>query len=186
MAKLPVKYALWLLLLLFIVIGTIFVYRISRTITPVNEDNLAVIIEVIDGDTYKVRFRGKEEKLRLIGIDTPETQANRKAHKNAEEQNQSLESIREMGDHARAYVRTLIPPGTRLRLEFDMQIRDRYDRLLAYAYLENGEMLNEKIIAEGYASPMTYPPNIRHQQNFLSLYQKARLQKKGLWKTHEK
>lgn len=185
MAKLPLKYALWLLLLLCVVFGTLFIYRLSCTTSAVNRDDWAVLIEVIDGDTYKVRFRGKEEKLRLIGIDTPETQANRKAHKDADKQNQSLESIREMGDQAREYVRSLIPPGTRLRLEFDVQIRDRYDRLLAYAYLENGEMLNEKIIAEGYASPMTYPPNIRYQPNFLSLYQKARLQKKGLWKSDQ-
>ncbi len=143
----------------------------------------ARVVRVIDGDTYIINYGGREEKLRLIGIDTPETRANRKALKDALDSEHDVETMLAMGNESREWVRTLVPAGAEITLEFDVQQRDKYGRLLAYVYLENGEMLNEKIIAEGYASPMTYPPNIRYQHLFTVKYQKARYEKKGLWKS---
>ncbi len=150
---------------------------------PADGELTAIILKVIDGDTYSIRHLGAEEKLRLIGIDTPETQANRKAKKDMERYEHDIKTMNAMGNEARKYAQSLLREGSRVRLEFDVQKRDRYGRLLAYVYLENGEMLNEKIIAEGYATPMTYPPNVRYQQLFTVRYQDARYQKKGLWKT---
>jgi micrococcal nuclease len=60
--------------------------------------------------------------------------------------------------------------------------RDRYGRLLCYVYLRNGKMLNEEIVKAGYASLLTYPPNVKYQSVFLKAYREAREKKRGLWK----
>jgi micrococcal nuclease len=69
-----------------------------------------------------------------------------------------------------------------LRLNFDVEKRDKYGRLLAYVYLSNGKMLNEEIVKAGYANLMTIPPNVRYQERFLKDYREARENRKGLWK----
>ncbi|MFA5005554.1 MAG: thermonuclease family protein, partial [Candidatus Omnitrophota bacterium] len=71
--------------------------------------------------------------------------------------------------------------GKKVKLEFDIERRDRYGRLLAYAYLEDGTFVNAEIIRQGYASLMTYPPNVKYADMFLKLYQEARVNKRGLW-----
>ena len=57
-----------------------------------------------------------------------------------------------------------------------------YHKLLAYVYLENGEMLNEKLVKEGYAKVATYPPNVKYVEKFESLQKQARENKVGFWK----
>jgi micrococcal nuclease len=71
--------------------------------------------------------------------------------------------------------------GKRVRLEFDVERYDKYKRILAYVYLEDGTFVNAKIVQEGYASLMTYPPNVKYADLFLKLYQEARQNKRGLW-----
>lgn len=180
---LSLKRLLWLLLIATLLTAVVLFFTQYR-MGPADEKK-AYVLRVIDGDTFLIRYCGKEEKLRLIGIDTPETRANRKASKDADRSDHDLRTIMAMGDEARAYVQLIVPRGTEIALEFDVQQRDQYGRLLAYVYLQNGEMLNEKIIADGYARPMTYPPNIKYQQLFVVQYQKARYEKKGLWKSPE-
>jgi micrococcal nuclease len=172
---------LFTLLIVAVILTVGLIYYTDHQVMS-GDENSAVIVRVIDGDTYLIRYLGKEEKLRLIGIDTPETQANRKARKDMDRYEKDIKSMIELGNEARNFVNKLIPAGTKIRLEFDVQRRDQYGRLLAYVYLENGEMLNEKIIAEGYANPMTYPPNVKYHQLFMIKYQDARYFKKGLWK----
>ena len=72
--------------------------------------------------------------------------------------------------------------GDTVQIEFDVQQRDKYRRLLGYVYLADGRMLNEEIIKSGYASLMTYPPNVKYQDRFLKAYRAARSEKRGLWK----
>ena len=67
-------------------------------------------------------------------------------------------------------------------IELDVQARNQYGRLLAYAYLSNGKMLNEEIVKAGYANVMTIPPNVKYQETFLRAYREARENKRGLWK----
>ena len=66
-------------------------------------------------------------------------------------------------------------------VEFDVQKRDRYKRLLGYVYLQDGRMLNEIIVRSGYASLMTIPPNVKYKDRFLKAYRAARDEKLGLW-----
>jgi micrococcal nuclease len=87
-----------------------------------------------------------------------------------------------MGKEATECVRSLVKQGDTLKMEFDVQKRDKYGRLLGYVYLSNGKMLNEEIVKAGYANLMTIPPNVKYQERFLKAYKEAREHGRGLWK----
>lgn len=131
----------------------------------------------VDGDTLKLN---NGERVRLIGVDTPETHENPKLLRDAKKSGEDVQTILQMGREAHDFTRK-IAEGQEVRLEFDVQSRDRYGRLLAYVYLSDGTFLNEEIIRSGYAYPMTIPPNVRHAQNFRSLFEQARAKHLGLW-----
>ncbi len=124
---------------------------------------------------------GKEESIRLIGIDTPESRVNKKAKRDAKRSGQDIKTITAMGKRATEYVESLVKTGDLITIEFDAQQRDRYDRLLGYVYLSNGKMLNEEIVKAGYANVMTIPPNVKYKDKFLKAYKHARERKRGLW-----
>lgn len=132
---------------------------------------------VVDGDTLKL---DGGERVRLLGIDTPEMHESGKLLRDAARSGQDAGTIQKLGRRAYEYVRPLIE-GKNVRLEFDIQTRDKYGRLLAYVYLEDGRFLNKMIIENGYASPLTIPPNIKHADEFRVLYKTAREQHLGLW-----
>ncbi|MFQ5989748.1 MAG: thermonuclease family protein [Candidatus Methylomirabilales bacterium] len=69
-----------------------------------------------------------------------------------------------------------------VHLEFDVEQRDRYKRLLAYVYLDDCTFVNAWLVEHGYAQVMTVPPNVKYQDLFLKLQREAREQKRGLWK----
>lgn len=150
--------------------------------TLLQASDLATAIKIVDGDTLKINYEGRETNVRLIGIDTPESKSNKKAAKDAQRSKQDVTTITSMGREATNFVKTLVKPGDKIRVEFDIQQRDRYGRLLCYIYLPNGKMLNEEIVKCGFASPMTIPPNIKHSDKFLKAYEEARKNNKGLWK----
>ena len=141
------------------------------------------VLYVIDGDTIKVTLAGRKESVRLIGIDTPESKANVKAKKDSSRSGQDLKTILSLGKAASAFTKSLVKPGDLVYLEQDVQPRDRYHRILAYVHLKSGKMLNEEIIAAGYASVMTIPPNIKYRERFLNGYRAAREGRLGLWAT---
>jgi len=151
-------------------------------VSMVNAYNAAIVVRVVDGDTLKIEMNGHEEAVRLIGIDTPESKINKKAKKDAVKTNHDIETITAMGREAARYVRTLIRKGDTVSIEFDVQKRDKYNRLLVYAYLSDGKMLNEEIIKAGYANVMTYPPNVKYQERFVKAYREARDTKRGLYR----
>jgi micrococcal nuclease len=140
------------------------------------------VTRIVDGDTLKVFYLGSEESIRLIGIDTPESRANKKTKRDAERSGQDIDTIIAMGKRATEYVKSLVKPGDLITIEFDAQERDRYGRLLCYVYLSNGKMLNEEVVKAGYANVMTIPPNVKYKDKFLKAYQEARESKRGLWK----
>ena len=149
----------------------------QRTVLPQNNSNLYVT-RAIDGDTIKL---STGEHVRLIGIDTPESRYNTKLERDAARSRKDMKAIINMGKEASNFTRHLVE-GERVRLEFDVQKRDKYGRLLAYVYLEDGTFVNAKIMEEGYAQVMTIPPNIKYADLFLKLQQDARKNGKGLWK----
>jgi len=143
---------------------------------------IARVEKIVDGDTIKINFRGNTENIRLIGIDTPGSRANSKAKKDAEKSGQDVETITAMGKEATNYVKSIVNLGDNISIEFDVQLRDMYGRLLGYIYLKNGEMLNENIVSAGYANVMTIPPNVKYQNRFLAANEDARENNRGLWK----
>ena len=152
--------------------------------TGCNKKNPAGFVEVkkiVDGDTYHIIYDGREESVRLIGIDTPESRRNAKAKKDASRSGDDLDKIVEMGKSATEFAKSIVKPGDQLRIELDVQERDKYGRLLVYLYFPDGRMLNEILVKEGYASPLTYPPNVKYQTRFSDAYTYARENYKGLW-----
>ena len=139
------------------------------------------IIRIVDGDTLSIEYKGRKENIRLIGIETPESRINRKARKDAARSSNDIGTITSMGKEAARFVKTLVKPGDPVLIEFDRQPRDKYGRLLGYVYLADKKMLNEEIVKAGYASLLTYPPNVKYQGRFLRAYREARQNRRGLW-----
>ena len=128
-----------------------------------------VIQRAIDGDTVDL---SDGRHLRYIGIDTPDVRRRRG--------DRWVEEPEPFGREASARNRQLVE-GKRVRLEFDVQKRDRYGRLLAYVHLGD-LMVNAELMQEGFAQPMTIPPNVKHAELFRRLAQEARQNRRGLWR----
>ena len=141
----------------------------------------AFVSRVIDGDTIEIMVAGHSERLRLIGIDTPESRSNHRALEQASRSHSSKESILAMGTCAKQFTSLLLPYGQSVRLETDRRTRDKYGRLLAYIYLPSGEMANEIILSSGYAYPLSIPPNILHEERFKRNFRDSVAKKRGLW-----
>lgn len=135
------------------------------------EGDLYSVKRVVDGDTIIVIINGKEERLRLIGINTPET-----VHPN--------KGVELFGREASEYTKGQLK-GKEVLLEFDIEKRDKYERLLAYVWLE-GKMLNELLVANGYAQVATHPPNIKYVDRFVAAQKHARENSLGLWGVYQK
>jgi micrococcal nuclease len=114
---------------------------------PARDGGRATVLAVIDGDTIVVDIGGAHETLRLLGIDTPETVA----------PDRPVECF---GPEASRRTRAVLPEGTAVRLERDVEARDRYDRLLAYVHREADDLfVNEHLVARGFASVLSIAPN---------------------------
>ena len=143
---------------------------------------LVTVTRIIDGDSIKILYKDKKQNVRLIGIDTPENVANKKAQKDSEYSNIYIGNIIVMGQKATVFTESLVNPGDMVNIEFDIKRIDRYGKLHCYVWLKNGLMLNEEIIKAGYAVPKTIEPNIKYQDRFVSGYKLARKNRVGLWK----
>ncbi|MFN4220159.1 MAG: thermonuclease family protein [bacterium] len=143
------------------------------------------LIKVIDGDTLLVRSNKEEFKVRLIGIDTPESSYNKKLIRDSQKTSKNTQEILEMGRKSKEFTKKLVSSSKYLYLEYDVQTYDKYNRKLAYVYLDNKEMLNYILIREGYAKVYTFPPNVKYQEKFVEAQKLAQQQKKGLWKGSE-
>ncbi len=123
---------------------------------------------VIDGDTFVCGG----EKVRLIGIDCPEIEKNVRWKKQIKRIGNGKLVIA-LGKKAKRYVEKLLKPGTKVRLELDIEQRDILGRLLAYVWLPDGRMLNESLLEKGYATLLTMPPNVKYLERFEKAYNKA-------------
>ena len=125
------------------------------------------VVRVVDGDTIHVRIGARVEKVRYIGVNTPEVHHPTKGE--------------EPGGREAAQVNRRLVEGQAIRLELDVQERDRYGRLLAYVWVGD-LMINAELVRLGYAQVMTVPPNVRYQEVFLKLQREAREAGRGLWR----
>lgn len=132
-------------------------------------ESLYAVTKIVDGDTIEVRINGKDEGIRLIGVDTHETVDLRKP-------------VQCFGKEASQKI-TEILKGKKFRLEADptQSERDKFNRLLRYVYLEDGTLLNKQLIAEGYAHEYTFETPYKFQAEFKQVETEARNAGKGLW-----
>lgn len=139
----------------------------------------ALVTRVVDGDTIEVEIlstssgpgagqapAGSIQKVRLIGIDTPESV-------------RPGTPVECFGREASAAAKALLE-GQEVRLVKDVEETDRYDRLLRYVYVGD-ELANARLVANGYATAYTYPPNVRWSELFVQLERAAREENRGLW-----
>ena len=115
---------------------------------------------VVDGDTIEVEVGGRAERVRYIGIDTPEWTDERP-------------EVRARARAATEANRRLVA-GRRVRLELDVETRDRYGRLLAYVWVGD-TLVNEALVRDGHAEPHTVPPNVRYAERFRTAAREARI-----------
>ena len=133
---------------------------------------------VVDGDTIVVDFStGEQERVRLIGVNTPETVHPKKP-------------VEYYGKEASDFTKKELT-GKKVWLQMDVQVRDRYQRALGYIWLEapkedestiRRSMFNTRLLLEGYGQVMTIQPNVKYAEMFVGFQREARKQKKGLWK----
>lgn len=131
--------------------------------------DLLDVVKVIDGDTIIVRdSTGEEVHVRLIGINSPEPRDFK--HRKKEP----------LGEEASAFAKDLMQSG-KVRLEFDVEMQDKYGRTLAYVYTDKGVFVNDSMVKAGFAEVMTIPPNVRYTDRLVSSQLQARKAKKGIW-----
>jgi micrococcal nuclease len=126
----------------------------------------AYVTRVVDGDTIIVGLSGQSVRIRLIGIDTPETVAPDRP-------------VQCYGPEASRFTTSRLQ-GREVRLEFDVERLDRYGRTLAYVWAD-GELFNEVLVREGFATVTTYPPNVRYVDRFVAAQRAAREAGRGFW-----
>lgn len=147
----------------------------APTLAPSAQISISKVAKIVDGDTIELETG---QKVRYIGIDTPETKHPKKG----------VECFgREAADRNKQLVE-----GKTVRLEKDVSEVDRYGRLLRYVFVINnpqkqassgGFFVNDYLVREGYASAATFPPDVAYEEGFIAAQDEARTQEKGLWKT---
>lgn len=127
------------------------------------------VTHVVDGDTIDVGINGETERIRLIGLDTPETVDPRKP-------------VQCFGVEASNKTKSILA-GQKVKIETDPSqgMRDKYGRLLAYIFLSDGMLLNKMMIEEGYGHEYTHHLPYKYQEEFKTAETRARELKKGLW-----
>ena len=127
----------------------------------------AVVVSTVDGDTVHVRYRGRSLDVRLIGVDRPETV-------------DPSQPVQCFGEAASRFTARRLT-GRTIHLEFDVERRDRYGRTLAYVWLGD-HLFNRRLVAGGYATVSTYPPDVRYVALFEAAQRAARAGHRGLWR----
>ena len=143
---------------------------------PAADRGIAVVERVVDGDTIDVVIGGSRERVRLIGVDTPEI-----AHPASN--GRPANPAECFGDEAHRFTESLLPAGTEVRLARDVVPRDDYGRLLAYVYLagDDGVFVNLELARRGYAQPMTIEPNDTLAATIVDAAVSAEQSEVGLW-----
>lgn len=128
-----------------------------------NKDDLVEVTKVIDGDTFEIETG---EKVRLIGVNTPESVDPRR-------------KVQCFGKEADNFTKSNLE-GKFVKLEKDISEVDKYGRLLRYVWLD-GNMVNEELVKQGFAQVSTYPPDVKYKDKFITAQNFARENKIGLW-----
>jgi micrococcal nuclease len=154
---------------ILVAVGLSLLVSCSSGATTENEV-LITILKIVDGDTVDIDIKGNTERVRLIGVNTPETK-------------HPTKPIECFGPEASAYLTQLLPKGTHVRIERDIEARDRYGRMLLYLYRESDNLfINLDLVSHGYGTPMSIEPNTFHRNDFVHAAALAETTNVGLWK----
>jgi len=143
---------------------------VKPAVAPTGPTQTATVVRIVDGDTIVVAIAGKNYKVRYIGMDTPETV-------------DPESPVEFLGPQASAANKKLVA-GKKVVLEKDVSETDEYGRLLRYVWLYDGSkwtLVNLELVRQGYASVLTYPPDVKYADLFLSAEDGARTSLVGLW-----
>jgi micrococcal nuclease len=134
----------------------------------------AAVERVVDGDTIVATIEGRSERVRLIGVDTPESV-------------KPNTPVQCFGKEASEHTTELLPKGTPIRLVRDAEPRDDFGRLLAYVYrARDGLFVNRDLAEQGYARVLTIAPNVAHATEFVAAVRDAKNASRGLWSQCER
>lgn len=157
-------------LILVLTVGSIALGACADDTKPLSHGASGRVVAVVDGDTLDIRFSTRVERVRLIGIDTPETK--KPGH-----------PIECFGPEATQELTALTPPGTEVVVRRDIEPRDDYGRLLLYVFrFTDGLFVNAELVNEGFARPLDIPPNTTFTREFRRLAASAQAVDAGLWK----
>src|SRR3954464_4114852 len=153
--------------LLIVAVAVVLVH--GHGAQPATAFGQAQVVRVVDGDPIRVRLGDRTERVRYIGVDTPESV-------------KPGTPVQCFAKRAAAANAALVA-GRSVRLVGDVEQRDRYGRLLAYVYREpDGAFVNAQLVRDGYARTLTIAPNVAHAHQFAQLAQLARRSGRGLWR----
>lgn len=126
---------------------------------------ICIVLRVIDGDSIECDVEGTKQPVRLLGIDAPELRQ------------------RPFGDRSAGALRALLPRRSEVGLELDVRERDQFRRILAHIWNEDGDLVNELMLRQGFAVVYILPPNVKYAEEFRSAARDAQEAKRGLWAT---
>ena len=151
------------------VLAVLLVARLGNCSAGSGSPTESIVQRVVDGDTVVL---AGGQPVRYIGMDTPELHHPRKP-------------VQFYAREAAEFNRQLVE-GKKVRLEWGMERRDRYNRLLAYVFLEDGTFVNAELLRQGYARVMTIPPNVKYVDLFVKMQKEAKENRRGLWARYDK
>jgi len=154
---------------LIAVLTCLILSNCSSSSPPLPDGANGRIVKVIDGDTVDISMSGRTERVRLIGVDTPETK-------------KPNTPIQCFGPEASKHISELLPVDTAVLVQRDIEARDPYGRLLGYVYRTSDNLfVNQDLIVNGFARPLSIAPNTAFAGEFATLAQTAQNSKIGLW-----
>lgn len=146
-------------------------YKYQTSIPKIDPNTFYVVTDVLDGDTFEVKIGKEKVTIRMLGIDTPETLDPRKPvqcyGKESSEEAKKLLDKREV----------------KLVIDKTQYLTDKYGRILAYVYRDDGLFINKFLLEKGFAREYTYSKAYELQEEFREIEQKSKIEKEGLWST---
>jgi micrococcal nuclease len=151
-------------ILIFIFVAVFYLVHEKSTLSRSTGDGLVPVISVSDGDSVSVLIARKKEEVRLIGIDAPEM------------------AQKPWGDESKKHLESFLSSsGWKVKLEYDVEKRDKYGRILAYMRTADEKFINLLMIKSGYAMLYTVPPNVKYVHELKAAQEEARNGKLGIW-----
>lgn len=162
------KRLLWLfLLLLSVALAGCSAVTIPAA-HPVKSDTWYPVSGYIDGDTFKIKAGKEDVTIRLLYVDTPETK-------------KPDTPVEAFGPEASAFTEQMLKQSGEVKLTFDKEVKDSYERTLAVVELKDGQILNELLLKEGLAKVLIIEPNVKMENVYKQLEQTAKQAEEGLW-----